>query len=283
MREPLQERGRRRRDALLEAAVALLEEGGFAAVSHRAVAERAHVPLGATTYYFRSRDALLTQAFQRLVEREVGTWHQRLAGLDGGTADTTDALPSVLLPAGEEERARQLALWELYLHAGRDPALRRPARAWTEGCIAAATELTRPAGYPPEAVRLLVVTLQGVLLHNLVEARPDAVEFTKYAVATLLQVLNQPGYRLLATSLYEDPAAGMHEMPWQGSVSIPAPLNHLISRRPSPRSLPSQARGTRPPLRWAPSGGPPQPRSSLGVKTRDVAGFSSQRPRSASN
>jgi DNA-binding transcriptional regulator YbjK len=197
MREPLQERGRRRRDALLDAAVALLEEGGFAAISHRAVAERASVPLGATTYYFRSRDALLTQAFERLVEREVGAWHRRLADLDGeggGTADAIEALPGVLLPAGEEERARQLALWELYLHAGRDPALRRPARAWTEGCIAAAAELARPAGYPPEAVRLLVVSLQGVLLQNLVEARPDAAEFTKYAVATLLQVLNQPGY-----------------------------------------------------------------------------------------
>ncbi len=198
MREPLQERGRRRRDALLDAAVALMEEGGFAAVSHRAVAERAHVPLGATTYYFRSRDALLTQAFQRLVEREVGAWHRRLAGLaggDGGTADTIDALPSLFLPTGEEERARQLALWELYLRAGRDLALRRSARAWTEGCIAAAAELTRPAGYPPEATRLLVVSLQGLLLQNLVEARPDAVEFTQYAVATLLQVLNQPGYR----------------------------------------------------------------------------------------
>ena len=49
---PSQRRSRARREALLRAAVALLAEGGVRAVTHRAVADRAGVPLAATTYYF---------------------------------------------------------------------------------------------------------------------------------------------------------------------------------------------------------------------------------------
>ena len=52
-------RGLRRRQLLLEAAGELLMEHGFAAVSHRAVAQHAELPLSATTYYFRSLDELL--------------------------------------------------------------------------------------------------------------------------------------------------------------------------------------------------------------------------------
>jgi hypothetical protein len=52
------------------------------------------------------------------------------------------------------------------------------------------------------------------------------------------------GHRLLATSLYEDPSAGMHEDARQGSVSIPL-LGCSILRRPSPPSSASGHRGAR--------------------------------------
>ena len=44
------------------AAAELLAEGGFDAVRHRAVAERAGLPLASTTYYFGSLDELVTAA-----------------------------------------------------------------------------------------------------------------------------------------------------------------------------------------------------------------------------
>jgi AcrR family transcriptional regulator len=74
-------------------------EQGFSAVSHRAVAERAGVPLSATTYYFRSLDDLLTAT----VERLAGTWLaaareavDRFAG-PGELRDVADAVLSIAL------------------------------------------------------------------------------------------------------------------------------------------------------------------------------------------
>ncbi|HET6503407.1 MAG TPA: TetR family transcriptional regulator, partial [Amycolatopsis sp.] len=57
-------KGERRRTALIEAAYQLLVEGGFEAVRHRAVAERAGLPLASTTYYFDSLDDLICAAVE---------------------------------------------------------------------------------------------------------------------------------------------------------------------------------------------------------------------------
>lgn len=124
----LRKSGRRRREALVSAAAALLAEGGFAAISHRAVAERAGLPLAATTYYYRLRDELVRHAFARVVQRELRAWRGALAGLRGAhdAAAAADLLVGVLCPTDAEVRARQLALWELYLQAGRDGSSKWP-------------------------------------------------------------------------------------------------------------------------------------------------------------
>jgi DNA-binding transcriptional regulator YbjK len=178
---------------LASAAAALLAEGGLAAVSHRAVAERAGLPLAATTYYYRSRDELVTHAFARLVERELRAWRCALAGGRGAhdAAAAVDLLVGVLCPTDPEVRARQLAIWELYLQAGRDPNLRSIAGAWAEGCIAIAAGLLQDLGFPSEAARLLVLALGGVLLQNLVEQRTDARVFTQQAVLAVLEAASR--------------------------------------------------------------------------------------------
>jgi DNA-binding transcriptional regulator YbjK len=53
------------RDRIADAALAIVLEQGVAAVSHRAVADRAGVPLGSTTYHFKSLDDLLVTARTR--------------------------------------------------------------------------------------------------------------------------------------------------------------------------------------------------------------------------
>ncbi|HEX6471011.1 MAG TPA: TetR family transcriptional regulator [Streptosporangiaceae bacterium] len=195
MRQPAQERGRRRRDALLDAGAELLAEGGFAKVSHRAVAERAGVPLAATTYYFRSRDELIAAAFERMVDRDIAAtgarFTERIRRLapdlppgpaTAGTARVparaaAEAFAAALLPHDEAERRRQLALWELYLQAGRDPALRPLARAWTDRCRALTRELLRISGYQAtEAfVHMLGAAADGLAIEAIVEDRPNAV------------------------------------------------------------------------------------------------------------
>jgi TetR/AcrR family transcriptional regulator, regulator of biofilm formation and stress response len=193
---PVQERGRRRRDALLDAAIRLLEQGGFAAVSHRAVAERAGLPLAATTYYFRSRDDLVRQAFARLIDHELAAQTDQLAACTERLTDNTPAavaaaLVAVLLPDDDADRVRQLALWELYLQAAREPALRELARSWTDGCRAMTAGLLRSTGYPHEAedARLVLATVEGLIIEALVEGRPDGVPVLAGTLARVLAAL----------------------------------------------------------------------------------------------
>src|SRR5215470_4689909 len=58
-----------RREAILDAALALIAERGTEQLTHRSVAEAAGVPLGSTTYYFTSRDELVRETFRRYVVR----------------------------------------------------------------------------------------------------------------------------------------------------------------------------------------------------------------------
>lgn len=55
--------GRQRRQEILDAALRIMSREGLRAVSHRAVAAEAAVPLAATTYYFRDLEDLITEAF----------------------------------------------------------------------------------------------------------------------------------------------------------------------------------------------------------------------------
>jgi TetR/AcrR family transcriptional regulator, regulator of biofilm formation and stress response len=80
-----QARGERRRRAILQAALRVISEHGVDAVSHRAVAEEAGVPLASTTYYFESLDELLEGALRLFVEEEaarITALTERLEGQD---------------------------------------------------------------------------------------------------------------------------------------------------------------------------------------------------------
>ena len=66
-------RGEDRRQAIIEAAAAIIRESGPSAISHRSVAKRAGCSLSATTYYFNGLEDLLHQA--GLVN--IGLWASR--------------------------------------------------------------------------------------------------------------------------------------------------------------------------------------------------------------
>ncbi|MFG1707415.1 TetR/AcrR family transcriptional regulator [Nonomuraea sp. M3C6] len=159
---PAQARGRRRRATLLAAAVDLLTDGGFAAVTHRGVAQHANLPLAATTYYFASRDQLLAEAFAQLVESELATTRAWI---------THHGLTALADQVAAADRTRQLGLWELYVHAGRDPVLQQIARRWTDGCA----RIIADTLHLPETdtrARLLYTTISTLWLEHVVEQRP---------------------------------------------------------------------------------------------------------------
>src|SRR5690606_15207471 len=72
--EHMTDQPRRRRDpvarraAIVTAAAELITEVGVDAITHRMVAARADVPLGATTQYFTGLDELRSAALQALAE-----------------------------------------------------------------------------------------------------------------------------------------------------------------------------------------------------------------------
>lgn len=58
-----------RRRSLLDGAIRVLARQGARGLTHRAVDEEADVPVGTASNYFRSRDALVQEIFDRIGER----------------------------------------------------------------------------------------------------------------------------------------------------------------------------------------------------------------------
>lgn len=175
---PQQERGRRRRDALLEAAGKLLAEGGLQAVSHRAVADRAGLPLAATTYYFSSRAELVERSFEQLVLREVAWARRRMPQFPDTSPEPrrlAETVVATLFPRNDVERSRLASLYELCAQAGREEPLRPLLAMWTDGLVEIATETLRRAGYRygEQDARLLVGLVDGLLLETF-EHTPEA-------------------------------------------------------------------------------------------------------------
>lgn len=114
------ERGREVRRKLLSAAVALIAERGWGAVSTRMVAERAGVAPGLVHYHFSSVQALLSEAAVGAMREVADLLEPALAGTPG---DALAALVSALDPyTGDDPTSVLFA--ETYLAATRDPALR---------------------------------------------------------------------------------------------------------------------------------------------------------------
>lgn len=156
---------RGRREQILDATLRVIGREGRNAVTHRAVAEEAGVPLGSTTYYFDSRDDLLGQALEQVAAQEV----ERYARLGeelrsvGSGKELADRLISELVAAAED-RVAYIAEYELWLEAGRRPDLRDAAQSWCnaeQGAIAAA--LRELGSSDPRAdASIVVATLDGL-------------------------------------------------------------------------------------------------------------------------
>jgi TetR/AcrR family transcriptional regulator, regulator of biofilm formation and stress response len=160
-----------RRSVILAATVRLLTSRGLAAVTHRAVAREADVPLAATTYYFSSKDELVTEALAILVSDELERISKLAAEMGtrlSSPSESATALAEVLLPDADAAQ-RLLAKFEVYLEAARRPGLRATAAHWQReltGLAAAALALAG-AREPRRLAPLLVAGTDGILVHEL--------------------------------------------------------------------------------------------------------------------
>jgi TetR/AcrR family transcriptional regulator, regulator of biofilm formation and stress response len=186
-------RGAARREALLEAVLRIVAEVGADAVTHRRVAEAAGLPLASTTYWFDSKEHLLTAALELAADRDVERLHALAAEL-GGDAGTVEAIVTAIVEPLDEglqaSRGSLMATYALLLEAARRPALRAVARRWTDAYMETIGGLLERAGSarPREDAQLLLGAADGLLIEQLASGRVTDL---------------RPPLRRLATALLE--------------------------------------------------------------------------------
>src|SRR6476661_513579 len=97
-----------RRTVILDAALRVLAEHGMRGLTHRAVDAAAEIAPGSTSYYFRSRSALVEGCVTRLVEVDEST-----AVPAASSMTLVDAVVGVAVAMATTGRYRTLARYEL--------------------------------------------------------------------------------------------------------------------------------------------------------------------------
>jgi DNA-binding transcriptional regulator YbjK len=123
----------RRRD-LCDAAIRLLAHEGAKGLSHLKVDRGAGVPDGTTSFYFRTRSALLRAVAERLAELDLARLQSVADDGFDGRHPSPSRLSQVVIQAGSEpELSRTKARYELTMQATRDPALAEILQQATDG------------------------------------------------------------------------------------------------------------------------------------------------------
>ncbi|GLZ47716.1 TetR family transcriptional regulator [Actinomycetospora sp. NBRC 106375] len=120
-------KGDERRRELREATMRVIARGGIAAVTQRAVAAEAGLTPSLVSYHFPTVDALLSATLAAVNDAYVAA-----LGRCARDADPVPALAALVAQAAGSERGYTVdAEYELFLQAGRRPALREEWSRWT--------------------------------------------------------------------------------------------------------------------------------------------------------
>ena len=176
------ERGRARRELLLDAAVAVIASQGASQLTHRAVAGEAGVSLASVTYHFPGIDDLRRAAFDHAGSR-VGIAFRELlerhADQLGKVPELTADYAAVLV---NDRRQDTLAVFEMILAASHDDTL-KPIIRELDGYLA---DLLTP--YVGDRSTALTVgsSIQGLILSHLAGAGSGTAGL-RVAVADLIR------------------------------------------------------------------------------------------------
>lgn len=168
-------RGAARREALLEAVLKIVADVGADAVTHRRVAEVADLPLASTTYWFESKEQLLTAALELAAQRDMARLQEFIAEPIDDSDDPLElAVAAILEPLDESLQASRgslLATYLLLLEAARRPNLQEVAREWTEAYLNLLSRLFKRAGSddPATDAELLLGAADGLLIGQLAQ------------------------------------------------------------------------------------------------------------------
>jgi DNA-binding transcriptional regulator YbjK len=186
-------RGVKRHRELLEATLRVLAREGAAAVTMRAVAREAGVPLTATTYYFESKQELLQEAWRLHAEREAAR-----------VSHATDAIATTPSPKAIARqfarfvheglgpaREHLLAETELLLEAARQPQLEELTRIWHQALREHVQSMLSAAGSARPALdaRIVLAVTAGLELDNVGSADPATGRELRELFTRLLDAL----------------------------------------------------------------------------------------------
>ncbi len=172
------QKGEQRREAILRATLRVIGAHGADAVTHRAVAAEAGVPLSATTYYFDSKEQLLQQSLLLAAREETERIERVVLDLAPRSLDVGEwaaAVSSVVGASLRDDAATQVALFELGLEATRTAALRDELADWQAALHGLAAMGCRSVGSdaPELDGTLVVAAIAGLMLQGLAADVPD--------------------------------------------------------------------------------------------------------------
>ena len=178
------------KERALEAAVELLGTDGVRALSHARVDDRAGLPTGSTSNWFRTRRALLAGVIDWIAEHERADFAPSL--LEQPTPATIiEGLCAMLIVQTGPFAARTRARYALFIELADDQELlaplfhqRREFEQWTDRLVA-------DAGIPDPvpAARTLMALGDGLMLHRLtvdpgLDVRPPIERAVRALAAT---------------------------------------------------------------------------------------------------
>jgi TetR/AcrR family transcriptional regulator, regulator of biofilm formation and stress response len=186
----------RTRERILHATVELMAEVGIDRVRTRAVAERAGVNPALVHYHFGSMSALVMEAAEDALLRELGPSVERLRS--GATLGASIRAILEWIQRDGERTPGSAVLAEAMVKATRDPAF----RAWTtrasrrfRSLVQERLQEARDAGEldpeldPAATAVLLAAALDGLLFHRLVDPTLEVIQ----AAEPLEAMLGRPG------------------------------------------------------------------------------------------
>jgi DNA-binding transcriptional regulator YbjK len=166
-------RSSQRREALLSAAVQVVGERGVAGTTHRAVTERAKVPLATVSYYFSSIDELIAEALTVFVRQRAE--EMALRKDEAAPAEVAEWYAEQVMGLEKEKR---LAFYEVLLNAARTPELQEAARnalaSYQNWAVAGLNAAGAPRGV--SGARAFVALGLGFGLLHLVEQQDSDTE-----------------------------------------------------------------------------------------------------------
>jgi DNA-binding transcriptional regulator YbjK len=190
-----------RRTEILDGALHVLAEHGMRGLTHRAVDAAAGIPQGSTSYYFRSRSALVGGCVERLLELDFAIEGPIFSAVGLDVRALVDVLVDVAVSLVTTQRHRTVARYELNLAAMRDPQLRATlmragdtVRAFGSGMLRAlgATDAARSA-------EELAATLDGLMFTALVRGPQEPAALAAVLRPALERAVRaQPGVNISA-------------------------------------------------------------------------------------